>query len=220
MIPDTRQYPVIILRCIIWVLCICSIIIIFYKKATPIYTEETLSSSYFTTTPLLAPGDVVTQEFVSTWNKLESVDIAFSYDENVTQDAMAFIQILRGSDVIAEQGIAVTACPNCGFLTFTVNEADCERDIFTIRVVNMSELSENTSFSLMSTDKEYLFLDNTSAYQFNGSKSSDRILCRFTYQTGFNYYAAMTFSFWVILIALVMTVKLPEFYGRLSSMSK
>lgn len=203
------------IQCIIWLLAACSMIFVFYKKLTPIYADETLSASNYITTEELKPGDFVIQTFTSTYNHLENVDIALSYADTIADDTAVLFQVYHGTELIIEQPLAVKSCPNVSFLTLYTNVSDCKGDTFTIRVENISENDDNTSFSLMATDKEYLYLDNTSNYQFDDQPETARIFCRFTYQTGWTYYPALTYAFWVFLVSLIVTGIVPGLYSKL-----
>ncbi|MCH5343094.1 MAG: hypothetical protein J1E64_03570 [Acetatifactor sp.] len=203
------------LQIIIWLLAVCMMIFVLNRKLAPVYTDETLNAAHFITTPELLPGDAVTQSFTSSYDKLTNVDVALCYDADISENAAALIQVLREDTVIVQQPLSVRSCPNSSFLSLSVKTSDCLGDHFTIRVENISDPSDNTSFTLMATDKEYLYLDNTSNYEWNGLSSSSRILCRFTYQTGYSYYPALTYAFWVFLAALIVTGLLSRLWDRL-----
>lgn len=199
---------------IIWLTAFCLAGFLFVRKLTPIYTQETLASAYPITTPLLLPGDTVAQNFTSTQDQLHAADIALYYDESLSDAAAVRVSLLRGSEIVMEQELNVRSCPNGSFLTFRTDAANCAGETFTLKVDNVSVPSaapESTSFSLMATDKQYLYLDNTDDYRFNHAAQNARILCRFTYRTGYSYYRALTYAFWVFLAALIATKRLPKF---------
>lgn len=192
----------------IWLLAFCLMIFLFVRKLTPVYTQESLNSFYFTTTPALRPGDALTQNFTPTQDKLYSIDIAFSYDETISDDAVARISLLCGSEVLLDQVLNINVCPNNAFLTLYTDLLGCAGDTLTLRIENISDSSippANTAFSLMATDRAYLYLDNTEDYYFQNLSQNARILCRFSYQTGYSYYQALTYAFWVFLLALIAT---------------
>lgn len=204
----TVPFSFLIILSSIWLFALCLMVFVFIRKLTPVYTQETLTSSYFIATPALQSGDIITQNFTSTQNKLHSVEVALHYDENLSDAAAVRVSLLRGTEIIMAQTLPVRFCPNDSFLTFSTKVYNCAGDIFTLKIENISDHSDasgNTAFSLMATDKTYLYLDNTDDYLFNSASQNARILCRFTYQTGYSYYQALTYAFWVFLSALIAT---------------
>lgn len=215
MIKPAKTRILFLLQIVIWLLAVCMMVFVLIRKMTPIYSDETLNAAHFITTPELLPGDTVTQTFTSSYDKLTNVDIALCYADDISENATVLLQVLKEDTVIVQQALSVRACPNNSFLSLSVKASDCLGDLFTIRVENISDSSDNTSFTLMATDKEYLYLDNTSDYEWNGLAAPSRILCRFTYQTGYSYYQALTYAFWVFLAALILTGLLSRLWGQL-----
>lgn len=210
----TKSSGFILLNIIFWFFAVFAMIFVFFKKLTPSYSQETLHAVNFITTPDLYSNDVITQTFTSTYHKLTSIDIALSYEENISLDAQVRIQLLHGEEIIMEQDLTVRACPNQSFLTLSTDVSDCQGDEFIIRVENISPVVENTAFALMATDKDYLYLTNTSDCALNGSTKPIRIFCRFNYQTGYIYYPALTYAFWVFLAALIFHNLLLKLWHR------
>lgn len=204
----TVPFSFLIILSSIWLFALCLMVFVFIRKLTPVYTQETLTSSYFIATLALQPGDIVTQSFTATQNTLHTVEFAFYFDENLSDAATAQVVILRGSEIVAEQPLGVRFCPNKSFLTVSTGVNNCAGDTFTLKIENISDgsaPSDNMSFSLMATDKTYLYLNNMDDYRFNDLSQKARMLCRFTYQTGYSYYQALTYAFWVFLAALIAT---------------
>lgn len=200
------SFPIVALM--IWLPALCLMAFLFVRKLTPIYTQETLASGYSILTPALEPGDIASQNFTATQNKLHTVETALCFDENLSDAAAVRVVILRGAEIAMEQTLQVRSCPSGSFLTFYTDVDDCAGDTFTLKIENISDISapsDNTAFSLMATDKTHLYLDNTEDYLFNNASQNARIFCRFTYRTGYAYYQALTYAFWVFLAAFIAT---------------
>lgn len=215
MTKSAKSLILILLQIILWLLAVCAMIFIFHKKLSPLYSEETSNATHFITTPDLLSGDVLTQTFISTYDRLNTIDIAFSYEDDISQDTMVQIRILHGEEVIVKQDLSVRACPNNSFLSLRTDVSGCQGEIFTVHVENISPTPDHTAFALMATDKEYLYLANTSDYALNGIAEPARILCQFTYQTGYSYYPAATYVFWILLTTLILSGLLPRAFQLL-----
>ena len=192
-------------QCIIWILAVCMMAFIFYKKITPIYTQEYLNSILPFNTPELNPGESVSQSFHASHDHLYSVGVAISYQDDIPEDASVLIQVLSGEELIVEQALSVRYCPNSSFCTMITDLQDCQDKAITIRVENTSQNSENAVFSLLATDKSYLYPDNTGNYLLSGEEQNACLLFASSYITGYSYYSALTYSFWVFLAALIVS---------------
>lgn len=188
---------------IIWILAVCAMLLTFYRKATPIYTEETLNSVHPINTPELKPGEYVSQSFRSSYDCLYNVGVAISYQNDISEDTSVLIQVLSGEELVVEQGLSIWYCPDSSFCTLLTNLQDCQGETITIRVENTSPASDNASFSLLATDKNYLYLDNTDNYRLNGEEQNARLLFTSSYRTDYSCYNALTYSFWIFLAALI-----------------
>lgn len=191
------------IQCIIWTLAICMMAFIFYKKITPVYTQEYLNSVLPFNTPELNPGDSVSQSFRSSLDHLYSVGVAISYHDDLPEDASVLIQVLAGDELIVEQSLGIRYCPNSSFCTLVTDLQDCQDKTITIHVENTSPSTENAVFSLLATDKNFLYLDSTDNYLLNGKEQNARLLFASSYITGYSFYRALTYSFWVLLAALI-----------------
>lgn len=205
-----KSRKIIFFNFILWFLAVCAMLFVFFKKLTPSYSQETLHAVNFITTPDLYSEDVISQTFTSTYDNLSSIDIALSYEDNISQNACVRIQLLHGEDIIMEQDLAVRACPNQSFLSLQTNVSDCQDEEFIIRVENISPAVDHTAFALMATNKEYLYLTNTSDCVLNGISDPLRMICRFTYQTGYIYFPALTYVFWILIATLILSKYLSQ----------
>lgn len=191
------------IQCIIWISAVCALVFVFYKKVTPIYTQECLNSVYPYNTPPIKPGESASLSFRASYDHLYSVGVAISYRDDIPDDTLVLIQVLSGETLIVEQTLSIWYCPESGFCTLLTDLHDCQGDTITIRVENASQGSDNAAFSLLATDKSYLYLDNADNYLQNGEEQNARLLFASSYLTGYSYYRALTCSFWVFLIALI-----------------
>ena len=188
---------------IIWILAVCAMLFNFYRKATPIYTQEYLNSVHPVNTPELKPGEYVSQSFRSSYDYLYNVGVAISYQNDISEDTSILIQVLSGEELVVEQALSIWYCPDSSFCTLFTNLQDCQGKTITIRVENTSPASDNASFSLLATDKNYLYLDNTDNYLLNGEEQNARLLLTSSYRTGYSCYRALTYSFWIFFAALI-----------------
>lgn len=178
--------------------------IILIKKTTPLYTLESLNSSAPINTLPLNPTDSITGTFQVTSDYLEEIKIAFSFDEDISTNTIANVLILHEDEVIIEQPLEIAALPNRTFITFFLGRKCKVGDNFTVKIENISagNSNEKVSFSLLATDKEYLYLPNTQNYRFNQQEQEARLLYNFNYITGYSYYEGLTYVFWIYLLVL------------------
>lgn len=203
------------IQCVIWISAVCMMTFVFYKKTVPIYTQEYLNSVLPLNTPELNPGESVSQSFRSSFDHLYSVAVAISYHDNIPEDASVLIQILSGEELIVEQTLNIRYCPNSAFCTLITDLQDCQGKTITIHVANTSQSSENAVFSLLATDKSYLYLDNADNYLLNDEEQNARLLFTSSYITDYSYYSALTYSFWVFLAALIASGLASRLWGVL-----
>ena len=214
MVIHMRKKSFFAFKLIIWMIAVCLMVFLFLKRLEPSYLQETLSASSYSKTPLLCPGDTVTQSFQASHDILSTVEIALSYEDSIPDDTQVTISLFRGNTLLFSQPLRVKSCPNHTFFSLQADASGCEGEIFTLEIQNSSDAvgsASQAAFSLLSTDKEYLYLENTQDCLMNGQTLASRLLCRFTYQTGYShYYEALTWSFWIFLAALLFTEALPR----------
>lgn len=201
----TLKYIHITLVCLVWVLAIFSAPNVLFSKSTPIFKQIIINDGTGKTTPLLSPGDSVRQSFQLNASYLESVGLAFSYENSALESGNMRIQFYHGTDLIADQPLILAACPQRTFLSFHLGLEHCDQNKLTIQITNTSEDMAGT-FSVLSTANPYDYLDYSEGYLFNDSKTQDgSILCSFNFRTGRNYYIGLTYVFFILLGALAFT---------------
>lgn len=197
----------------LWVLICCGILIVLKKKVTPIIVNDSLTVSYPETTEVLLPGDFLEQDIF--WNRstLDSIDIAFSYSDTISDDTQAKISVLRNGSAIAEQTLHLTSLPNGQYIHFYLDQADCSGSTFTIRVENVSE-DLTSGFSMLCTDNAHFYLDNVSDYRQNGIEHNARLLCQMYYIRSYAFYKAIVGIFWLLLLGTALTAMLSRLTNR------
>ena len=212
MAKDTLKKKAFPVQFLLWALALSCMAFSFFHYLEPVTVQETLNAADTTDTPPLLPGDCIKQSFRASKDSLLGVEIAFSYNESLSDSVQAIVQLFRGDELIMEQPLTLIFNSNDSFLYFDVKAKDCLGETFTISVQNITEtagasLNPSTkdacAFSLMATDKELLYLDNMDDYQINSTSYSERLLCRFTYQDGYSFYFGLSVAFIIFLLALL-----------------
>lgn len=194
----------IILPCLVWLLALCAVVFVFCRKVTPLYTEESLNSVHPLNMPELGPGDSVSQSFSATYGHLCRAGVAISYQDDIPADTSALVQIWTEDTLLVEQPFTVTAIPSDTFCPLRFDLSDCLGKTVTIRVENTSQGSDDAAFSLLATDKDFLTPDNSGHYLLNGEEQNARLLYTTSYLTGYSWYHALTYAFWIFLAALAV----------------
>lgn len=206
-----------LIQCMIWLFAVCSMSFIFCKKITPLYTEDSLNSVQPIKTSELKPGESISQSFRSSYDHLYSVGVAISYQNDIPEDTAVLFQVLSEEKLIIEQPLSIWYVPDSGFFTLEADLQNCQNETITIRVENVSpQGSDDAVFSLLATDKEYLYSDNSENYLFNDEPQEGRLLFTVSYLTGYSYYHALTYAFWIFLTALIGSSLLSKLFSKLS----
>lgn len=193
------------IQCIIWLSAVCAIAFVLHQKITPLYSQELLNSVQPSATPELKPGESVSQSFRSDYEYLHNAGVAISYRDDIPENTTALIQVLTGDELIVEQPLTLWYFPTNTFCPLGTDLPDCQGKTITIRVENISPESDDAVFSLLATDREYLYPANTDDYQLNGTPQRGRLLFTASYITGYSYYHALTYAFWIFLAALILS---------------
>lgn len=193
------------IQCIIWLSAVCAIAFILHQKVTPLYSQELLNSVHPSTTPELKPGESVSQSFRSDYGYLHNAGVAISYRNDIPENTTALIQVLAEDELIVEQPLTLWYFPSNTFCPLGTDLPDCQGKTITIRVENISQGSDAAAFSLLATDREYLYPADTGDYLLNGEPRSGRLLFTASYITGYSWYHALTYAFWIFLAALILS---------------
>lgn len=188
----------------IWLILVCGMILVLKKEISPVIAIDSLTVSYPELTDAILPGDVIEQNIFWDKSTLESIDIAFSYPDDVFPDTQVMISVLRDDRVIADQLLNLTSLPNGSYLNFCLGQTDCNGATFTIRIENVSEDS-SSAFYLLCTDNEHFYLPQVSNYRRNSQVENSRLLCQMYYTESYSYYKACVMASWLLLIGLILT---------------
>lgn len=197
----------IILKGLIWILGIYMMARIFSVPGRPVSAEAVIDDRYMEHTPPLYPGDTFSQSFHFSCGTLESIAIAFSYSTEPDEESRLLIQIYRNEELLIEQPLPLSACPNESFLDLNPGAEDFSDSVLTLKVTNISEDPESV-FSLAATTDSARYSAYTEHYEINGSPQSGSIFCRFrysTYRTDYDLYQKITAMFLTFLAALILS---------------
>ena len=215
---QNKKFIYTIVSIIFWTLTTISMVFVFFKMLTPNYTSESIFTPYNITTKALHSGDQIIQPFSPSMKHLESFDVAIAYPETTSPDAEATIQLICDNTIIIEQPLQIVSIPNGSFLSLYAPIRDCKGKEMQI-VVKNSSVDKTSSFSLLSTNESFLFLENTNDYLFNGNPQPERIFCRFSYLNGYTFYKGLTYSFLIFIVALLIYGKRKSIINRLNRKS-
>ncbi len=192
-------------RIILWVLAVVVGIAAVAFKRVPLYAEESQTAMTSIVSKELMSGDVVEQKIAPTYDYLESVSVAIDYSEDTdAEQTRVLVEVLQGDEVLQSQELAVWVFGRLTFLGFHVGTKINPQEEIVIRITNTSEL-EDASFAMMATDLEYLYLDNTENFTHNGETQEGRLFTQVSYREGYDYYPALTYVFWTLGIALLIS---------------
>ncbi|MCM1541598.1 MAG: hypothetical protein NC121_10075 [Blautia sp.] len=179
-------------------------VIVFWNRRIPIYQDLTFNVMESQDLPVL-PGDCVTQDISLSCDRLEKVSVAFSYSEEISEEAKALVEVLSEGETVMSQELRVNACVNGSFLDFLVGLDGCEGRTVTLSVSNVTpEDVSGGEFSLMSSDKDFLFVDGIGVCRVNGSETDSCIFSRAVCVSGYSYYEAATAAFLILLAGVVV----------------
>lgn len=180
---------------------------IFAAPCQPFTAETAIEDRYQEHTPDLYAGDVFSQTFRLSCGTLESIAIVFSYDQTPTEDSRLLIRLYRNDDLLIEQPLALSACPNGGYLSLSCGGQEFDGDALTVTVSNLSG-DAAPPFSLLATTDSVRYADYTDGYTFNGEERDGSIFFRFSYpvyRTEYDFYQKLTKMFLTFLAALLLS---------------
>ncbi|MBQ4258884.1 MAG: hypothetical protein IJB84_01290 [Lachnospiraceae bacterium] len=204
----------------VWILTILLGTAMVIRERVPQYTEESQTAGKYVLSKELQPGDVVEQSFLPTQDWLESVSVAIDYTDQVDKEnTKVLVEVLQGDAVLQSQELAVWVFDKLTFLRFSVACSANSEEKVTIRITNTSlpigngtsetiqdaPTAETNVFAMMTTDLDYLYLGNAQNYTHNGVAQNGRLFTNATYRVGYDYYPALTWLFWLIGGAAVVS---------------
>lgn len=202
-----KKTTFLIAKCIVWILGLVVITWIFAAPTQPFLAEMAIDDRYIEHTPTLYAGDTFSQTFRLSCEGLESIAIAFAYEQTPTENSKILIQLYRDNILLVEQPLPLSACPNGDFLNLRFDTNNFADTALTVTVTNTSEDSE-TAFSLLATTDSARYLDYTDGYTLNGTEQASSIFCRFrhiAYRTDYDFYQKLTKIFLTFLAAVLLS---------------
>ena len=90
-----------ILLAAIWLILVCGIVIVLKKEISPVIAIDSLTVSYPDTTLEILPGATMEEDIAWDKSTLESIDLAFSYTDDVWQDSQVKVSVFRDDAVFS-----------------------------------------------------------------------------------------------------------------------
>lgn len=188
------------LRVFLGIILILVMAVVFWSGREPLYEDITLNVIEAQDTPALMPGDRLEQDMYIPYDYVDRVSIAFSCQEETAWETEALVEAVWEGEVVMSQPLLVNACENRSFVDFHVGLDGCRGSTITLSVSNITpDTVSGGEFALMSTDREYLYIDESGTYKLNGEETNACIFCRAVCIKGYSYYKAATWAFLVFL---------------------
>lgn len=188
---------------IIWVIAIVIFLKIAQVHYHPILKQETIGTGYDLKTEPLYSGDSVTQSFTSSYDALNSVAIAMSYEDTISPSTTLLVEVFRNDVLLVNQPLIIHAFPKGTFVKLQLNSTECLNDSFKVVITNTSATTDSDAvFSVMKT---LVDVENLEPYTQNGIVQNGFILFQTTYETGHNYYELFTYLIWIVITSLITT---------------
>lgn len=202
-------------RMILGTVLLLAMLAVFYAKRIAIYEDITLNSREPLDTLVLKPGDCLTQEMYLPYDYLDRISVALSFQEEISQDAEVLVEITGDGGSFMSQALHVNACPDGGFVDFHVGLDHCGGETVTLSVANVTpDTVPGGEFALLSTDKEFLFLDAVSTCRINDRETGNCILCRAVYRRGYSYYESATWAFLLFLVGCIIMKQITVHWNK------
>ncbi len=190
---------------LLWCLAVCGMAVQFFTKSVPLYEEELINDDSNQTTSLLYPQDALWQTFHMDTDHLESMSIAFDYEDFARDAGKVMVRFYHKDELVIEQPLPLAACPPKSFLEFHLGLQECKGDELSIQIVNVSEEAAGV-FSLLETRNIYKYRDCSEGYLLNNTNVAEgSILCRFKFESGHHYYMGLTYVFWIFLVSMILS---------------
>ena len=201
-----------ILLAAIWLILVCGIVIVLKKEISPVIAIDSLTVSYPDTTLEILPGATMEEDIAWDRSTLESIDLAFSYTDDVWQDTQVKVSVFRDDAVIMEQVLSLTSLPADRYVNFCLDQTHCAGSTFTVRVENLSD-DPSSTFRMLCTDNAHYYLDSVSDYRLDGKEQNSRLLCQMYYIQSYSFYKGIVGISWLLLLGIALSViilRLPD----------
>lgn len=172
------------------------------KMIHPITEKELINSEKYLVTPEVKPGDVLEQTITLQREGLDTIEVAFVFEENLQDACKALVEIVSGEEVLMKSVIQVNLMPDRCLTPFLISGGYL--DELTVRITNISEEDTDMSFSLLYTDSGVRMLDHVTQFKINNQIQKGQLISQYTYNVGWDYYEALSVMFWIILICMAL----------------
>lgn len=195
-----------LLFCILWIAVITGMLYFVPAGISPVSSVSTVNSAH-PGEVILAPGDVLTQEFTIPEGSLDSLSLVLDYDPEQAADSQVLISVLQKDTVVMEQQLPLSAvAPSC-FFSLAIREDVPSKDPYTFRIENISE-DPSGCFSVPYTDTPNLNTSGFSNLSVNAVPQSGKALCSVEYTTGYTIYTACCIAFCFLLGGIILSALL------------
>lgn len=201
-----------ILLAAIWLILVCGIVIVLKKEVSPVIAIDSLTVSYPDTTLEILPGATIEEDIAWDRSTLESIDLAFSYTDDVWPDTQVRVSVFRDDAVIMEQVLNLTSLPADRYVNFCLDQTHCAGSTFTVRVENLSD-DPSSAFRMLCTDNAHYYLESVSDYRLDGKEQNSRLLCQMYYIQSYSFYKGIVGISWLLLLGIALSViilRLPD----------
>lgn len=138
---------------LIWSFAVCAVLWVFDAESEPVYERENINDTLVQAT-LLHPQDVLCQTFQIRTDNLESMALAFGYDDATIERGTLVVRFYHKGKIVVEQPLPFMAYPQRTFIDFKLGLYECMEDDLTVEVENTSE-DEDCVLSLLSTTNHF-----------------------------------------------------------------
>lgn len=199
----------------LWLVGLICMIFVCGKMIHPITETELINSENYLITPQLKAGDFLEQTITLQKKNLEAIEIAFVFEEGTQDACKALVEVAANEKVLMQSIVQVNLMPNMSLTSFEVSGADIG-DELTLRITNISEQEENTQFSLLYTDSQVRMLHHVTPFEINEEEYQGQLITQYVYRAGYDFYKALTVTFFIFLICMTLEAALFKRQGGAS----
>ena len=152
-------------------------------------------------------GDTFSQEFISREDAISGFLLGIDYETGISEKVRLRVEVYRGDQCILTQPLTAQAIPRKEFLRFGLEERNCKGEQFTIRIVNISENTEE-GFRVMVMDEPNAMLPEAGEFRFNDRSLSDKLAFGLHYQVGHDWYESVCGVAAAFLLCMAATAML------------
>ena len=194
------------------VICIALIRNIMLTIPQEIHEYETITQYPLEHSEGINPGECVEQSFTALYDNINGIGLAIAYDEE-NSSGNILINILDGDSVILEQSLPFSALQSDVFLPLMLNLNNASGRQITIRITNTSENGEVLSVPIASDSN--LYPEGVYFCKINGQNSNAALFFQIEYFTGYYYYTAICYCFWILISGIIISAVLCYFFDRI-----